>query len=149
MSNNIAFNWENKLSMDDCALCIKQNENESINSYNLWNFYTDAYAYADADADCAQTSRKLADFASQYPNLRYREGYGVANSCTIDADSAAKYSGLTHGPEKRQFFIRNFQAVPDLSRGCSSTDVESALLIGQDTKHIPCDIIPENNSGNL
>lgn len=117
------FNWENQLAMDECAKCTRNADNEYINTYNLFNFYTDSRG------QCDQTSKDLSEFAAANNNLRYREGYGVANECTIDANNKMVYPNLTHGHEKRQFYPRVFQAVPDLGRGCANPDVESKLLI--------------------
>ena len=131
------FDWENKISMDPCALLTKDRENESIIDYNTYNFY----------GNCEDNIAKLIDFSSQYPNLRFRDGYGVANSCVIDAESEMRMSSeVTHGPEKRQYQVRNFQAVPAYNRGSCAPNTESYLINGMDTTLLrQCDRLSERD----
>lgn len=125
-SDEPVFNWENKLSQDDCARLAKSRVNESINDYVLFNFFN--------MGDCDGKNKELESIASRHPNLRFRNGYGVASSCRIDEDSKARYnSDVTHGPEKRQYYVRNFHAVPDFARGTCAPNTESLLINGLDT----------------
>lgn len=117
------MNWENKLSMDACALRQKTSDNEEILSYNTVNFYD----------GCDST--KKTELISKYPNLRYREGFGVANACVIDSDSAVRMVQPTHGPERRQLFSRNFQAVPSFGKGCLDVTVTESLLKNGEAVH--------------
>jgi len=120
------FNWENKLSQDSCALLAKSRENESVVDYLTYNYYTNG----DFDA----RMQELNKVAWNNPNLRFRDGYGVASGQRIDEDSMTRYdSEITHGPEKRQFYVRNFQAVPDFARGSCAPNTESLLKNGIDT----------------
>jgi len=118
------FDWENKLSMDTCAQKLKDTGNVAYMDYNLQNFY---------GPPCESKSGAVrAELVSKYPNLRYREGYGVASGCAIDADSDVRLVAPTHGPERRQLFTRNFKAVPAFNRGClDMTTVESVLKNGE------------------
>jgi len=129
-----SFLFENKLSVDACALGAKERENQSIRDYQLFNFY----------GSC--DSSNVQEFASKNPNLTFRNGYGVTSSCTVDTDSAMRMTCLGHGPEKRQLSTRNFIAVPDMSRGCSLPDTETYLLNAQDTTlYRECDRLAEKN----
>jgi hypothetical protein len=127
------YNWENRLTQDACARQARELENESVLNYYSWN-----------PLDCENMS-KVKEFAFKHPNLRFRTGYGVADSCTIDDDSKTRMIPLTHGPEKRQMHIREFHAVPNLSHGCFAPVTESKLINGQNTSRLftDCAILPE------
>jgi hypothetical protein len=130
------FNWENRLTSDECALKAKQQSNKEFEDYNLFNFYNGG-----------RCSEKLRDFACEYPNLWYREGFGIADSCVIDESTKSQRSTLTHGREKRQANIRTFHAVPDLSHGCLLPITESRLVQGTCSTHNiqKCDILSERD----
>lgn len=134
-----AYNWENKISMDPCALHTKSRENEGIIDYVTYNFYT--------RGDYAKTKEQLDAVAWENQNLRYRQGYGIAGSETIDTDTTFKYkSEVTHGPEKRQYYIRNFTAVPNFARGTCAPNTESILINGLDTSpHKTCERLTEKD----
>lgn len=124
-----SYHWENKLSMDECALLAKARENESIVDYITYNFYT--------NGDYEERMQELNQVAWDNPNLRFRDGYGVASEQLINKDSETRYNvALTHGPEKRQLVVRSFTAVPDISRGSYAPNTESYLLNGLDTSGI-------------
>jgi len=115
------FDWENRLTADTCAQNIREGENKEILSYTTFNFY----------GEC--DNKGTIGLAAECPNLHFRNGYGFTSACTVDTDSAVRFSEQTHGPEKRQMHVRPFTAVPDMSRGSCSVDVESYLLNAQDT----------------
>jgi hypothetical protein len=128
ITNQQVFNWENVLSQDECAKLAKSRENESISDYVMFNFFD--------MGDCEGKMKELQSVASEHPNLRFRNGYGVASSCVIDRDSEVRNNvDLTHGPEKQQLYVRNFHAVPDFSRGVCAPNTESLLINGLDTSH--------------
>jgi len=129
------FDWENKLTTDTCAQQLRAKDNDSYLQYNLANFY---------DVDCESQTR--TELLAKYPNLRYREGYGVARPCAIDSDSDVRLIAPTHGPERRQLFSRNFQAVPSFNRGCLNlTTVESTLINGESSALKDCDKYAEHD----
>ncbi len=119
------FDSGNKLTQDSCALASKDAENDSIFEYNTFNQY-------DLDRDC---SRTVQNFALDHPNLRFRNGYGIASTCTIDQDSAVRYGvQQTHDHTRQQLCTRVFSAVPDFSRGAQThPGLESQLVQGADT----------------
>jgi hypothetical protein len=131
------FNWENRLTSDQCARDARNRENKEAEEYSLYNYFH--------DGDCGAERRK--DFVCDYPNLWYRDGYGVANKCVIDKDTKIARGELTHGREKRQANIRTFHAVPDLSRGCLLPNTESRLIQGtcSKTNIQVCDILQERD----
>lgn len=133
------YNWENKISMDECALLTRDLENESIANYRTFNYFN--------FDNFEQVKKQLNKVAWDNPNLRYRDGYGVANSHVIDMDSKFRYEKeLTNSPYKRQYYVRNFTAVPDFSRGTCAPVTESILKNGQDTSQFQyCNIVSETN----
>jgi hypothetical protein len=128
------FNWENRLTQDECALATKSQENKAFELYNGWNYF----------GDCDSAAAEVTEFASKYPNLRFRRGYGNADSCTIDKDSEVKMIPPTHGPERRSFDVRTFHAVPNLARGCVAPYTESRLIHGQDTTRLYDRVCPNS-----
>ena len=106
--------------------------------YNTFNYFS--------GGKCPEKSEELKEFAAKYPNLTYREGYGT-DSCKIDDDSKIKHSEITNWRGKQQFQTREFQAVPDLSKGIFMPGVESKLVEGQVSTHIVnnCEQLQERN----
>lgn len=132
------FDYENRLTSDTCAQNTKESGNKQILKYTTYNFY----------GDCDNT--ELTRISTQCPNLHFRNGYGNSSACMIDSDSVARFSTITHGPERRQMNVRSFVAVPDMSRGCLQPDIESYLLNGQDTTIIrECDKVTEKDNNRF
>jgi len=132
------FELENRLTSDNCASVTKELQNRSISDYVLFNMYP--------TAACDDADEQLIKLVADNPNLRYRDGYGVANACTVDEDSKMREnpSGLTHFRDKQQLCTRWHQAVPDYGRGGIIPNVESALKLGADTTYLrDCDRITE------
>lgn len=130
----------NSLNDDECALATRGRENQSLIDYNTFNFYN--------DGKCETVDKKLLNMALEHPNLRFRNGYGNANPCTIDADTKLKYNQdqMTHGPEKRQYRVRNFTAVPDIRRGSYVAGYDELLNPGKDTHVIrQCERLTETD----
>lgn len=124
------FDWENRMSTDTCAINEKNKDNESIISYNVLN----SKQYIN--------EKNKESLLSQYPNLRYKNGYGNTTGCTVDQDSKVRLVSPTHGPERRQLFSRNFVSVPDFSRGSlNAIGTESLLKNGpEDTQQCKIDL---------
>lgn len=132
------YMWENKLTMDRCALAQKQNDNDVIYDYNTYNFFL-------RGEDCKSVNEKLNCFAADHPNLRFREGYGIGE-CVIDQDSRLRYEPLTHGRERQVLNARLFQAVPDIGRGGLVPNTDTFLKNGIDTTQIrQCDRLTERD----
>jgi hypothetical protein len=128
---------ENKLSQDNCALLTKQLQNKSITDYNLYN------SYVTSTCD----DKALIDYTLEYPNLRWKDGFGNVSGCTVDKDSEIRNNAkLTNFREKEQLCTRWYQAVPNFGRGGLIPNVESRLILGEDTSDIrSCDIVSEKN----
>jgi len=132
------FELENRLTSDQCASAHKELQNKSITEYILYNMYP--------TASCDDNKQNLSELVVNNPNLRYRDGYGIANACVVDEDSKMRDnpSGLTHFRDKQQLCSRWHQAVPDYGRGGVIPNVESALKMSADTSYLRgCDRIVE------
>ena len=133
------YELENDLGSDKCSRINKDMVNKSIFDHTTYNnFFT---------ADCKPDTSKMVDFMSDNPNLHYRDGYGIASSCTIDNDSSLRNnSHLTHDKTKIQLCTRWNVAVPDLGNAGLIPNVESKLKNAEDTSFIrSCDRIVEKN----
>lgn len=132
------FELENRLASDDCAMNTKNLQNRSIEDYYLFNMYP--------TAACDKNVDQLSQFMIDNPNLRYRDGFGNTNKCTVDADSKIRNdpNSLTNFREKVQLCSRWHQAVPDFGRAGLVPNVETALKFGEDTSYIKeCDRVTE------
>lgn len=115
------FDLGNSLSQDCCARNLRNNENISMCSYQT----------TDLKGKNVCNSQMFYDS----PNLRCKNGYGVANANVIDCDTRMRLNDPSHirGPDKRQLLTRTFTAVPDMSVGTYIPNVESRLIMGHDT----------------
>jgi len=132
------FELENRLTTDECAINTTDFQNRSIEEYQMFNMYPTAACDANVD--------KLSQFMVDNPNLRYRDGYGYASTCTVDNDSKIRVdpNSMTHFREKTQLCTRWHQAVPDFGHAGLVPNVESALKLGEDTTYIrDCDRVVE------
>lgn len=123
--DDVLFDSQNKLREDGCYRATRDRENERISAY-----YMTGKAYgAPAPGSCSRDRPEL-----DHRNLFARRGgYGVADSCVIDADSTLRNNAaaLTNPRETHQLFQRLVQAGPDLNSGIPRPDVESRLLQGE------------------
>lgn len=120
------FDSGNRVNQDECALQVKDRENQSVSDYNTFNFFE--------LGNCQDRFNKVNEFSSANPNLVFRMGYGVASSCSVDSDNNLRYGQeVTHGPERKTLCTRNFIASPNLSRGTCVPNLESQLISGLDT----------------
>jgi hypothetical protein len=134
------FMWENKLAQDRCALAQKQRDNDSLYEYNTFNYFLKG-------ENCQTVNQEISCFAADYPNLHFREGYGIS-SCVVDEDSKLRYEpeSLTHGRERQSLNTRLFQAVPNFGRGGLVANTDTYLKNGMDTTYLrECDRLTERN----
>lgn len=118
------FENGSKISMDACAIEVKDSENRSMLDYSTYNFY----------GSCTETQADVQKLAMEYPNLRFRTGYGLADACTIDADNKIRYdTKWTNPPERQQLSTRTFVAVPNFGRGTVTPNLETMMIHGTDT----------------
>ena len=138
------FDAGNSVSMDACAVQSRDYENTSIMEYNMFNFFY-------PDGDCRGVNDKIQSISLDNPNLHFRNGYGVTAPCTVDDDNKLRYSSeMTHGPEKRQYNTRNFQAGPNIAKGPGAPTTESLLQQGVDTTMLrECDRITARDFGRF
>ena len=122
------FDSGNRLSMDPCAIQARDYENQSVVDYNTYNFFTNG------DASCDSAAKKAREMALEYPNMRFRNGYGVADGCVIDQDSGVRIQSQNLRPkDPQQLSSRVFQAVPNLGRGVLIPNLESVITQGMNT----------------
>lgn len=111
---------ESKIGTDTCAIGVREETNKYINDYNTFNYF----------GGCG---KDVVSHSLENRNLTFRNGYGTASACTIDKDSEMRFACIGHGPERQQLSSRQFIAVPNMGRGIAIPDVESALLLAEDT----------------
>jgi hypothetical protein len=112
-----------RVCSDDCAKEAKDNQNESIYHYSV---------YQELPIQCEAPNARFPNFAYDHVNLRGRVGYGVADDCIVD-----QYSGLRNDPAQLtrdrchiQLFSRIFQGCPNLKPGVPNPDVEMPITQG-------------------
>ena len=131
------FEEQNRLTQDRCALLTKELQNRSMTDYVLFNMYPTSTCATD----------ELKEFLITHPNLRYRDGFGNVNACTVDDDSGLRNQAkMTNFREKEQLCTRWYQAGPNVGKGGLVPNVESRLKIAEDTSRIrECDIVAEKD----
>lgn len=123
------FDMMARLADDNCAIVTKEVQNKDIGSYMLYNSYV--------TAECNKDHKAFENFVSENPNLRYKDGYGFASGCVIEADSQFRNGAkLTHEKEKSQLCTRWNQAVPSLNKGGLVVNVDTRLKFAEDTSAI-------------
>lgn len=121
---------DNRLADDKCAILSRLRDNESLNAYRFYD------PYGRCTKSCTDRKQSLTGFASQHPNLRFQDGFGIS-PCEVDGDSKLKHeSKWTNAKERQQLPKRVFTSAPDLSRGEFYANTESVLISGQDTSSL-------------
>lgn len=122
------FDANNGLRSDSCYQDSRDAGNQRMAQYML---------SGGQPAGACPVAQRRPDL--DHVNLRLHRGYGNADACTIDNDSALRNnaSGMTNPREKHQLFTRMYQAGPDLRGGLPRPDVESRLIQGglDETRH--------------
>jgi hypothetical protein len=79
--------------------------------------------------------------------MHIKEGYGVANACTVDNDTKLRNDQIiTRGKCKNQLSSRLFNASPYLFRGELEPDTESRIRQGEfNNKNKTCDLLSEKS----
>jgi hypothetical protein len=114
------FDLENRLADDECALADKDRQSDEVSGYYLANFLT---------SNVPACSKKVNDVANCHVNLRFRDGYGVANACVIDADSNARLGARqTNSPHRQTYKNRVFHGHGMFFRGAIQPEAEAALI---------------------
>jgi hypothetical protein len=135
--NKRQFEWEHRIGADECARTTKDFQNQSVENYALFPMFPTQ------GSDCS-ANKDITQFSSDN-FMRFRDGYGPLNSCTVDKDSELRNGGLlTNDKFKRQLNSRVFQAVPDLSHGGFNPNIESRLTQGEKcSEHRSCNALSE------
>ena len=121
------YDGQNQLRSDGCFIVSRDRENERIAQY-----FMQPGAYGAPDVNACPVRQPRPDL--EHRNLITKQrGYGVADGCVVDNDSALRNSAaaMTNPREKHQLFSRMFQAAPDLNSGIPRPDIESRLLQGE------------------
>lgn len=131
------FDADNRLTQDSCALITKDLMNKSLNDYYMYNMYS--------TSQCK--TEDIQNFTINNPNLRYKDGFGNVNACTVDDDSELRNNAkLTNLREKEQLCTRWYQAGPNIGKGGLIPNIETRLLFAEDTSGIrECDVVSEKN----
>lgn len=131
------FDLEHRVGADMCARNSKDRQNTSIENYNLFPRFP-------TQAETLKPMHSINEFSSDN-RLTFRDGYGVANAVTVDADSSLRNGSLiTHDRYKTQLNARVFQAVPDLGHGGFVPSLESRLTQGEScSDHKSCNALAE------
>lgn len=113
------FDADNRLSADECAVCLREAENDDVAAYRL--------AYLRGDKE------HMKEFVASNRNLRSWDGYGLDRR-VVDDDSRLRLDGEVTNPRSRvQLAQRVFHAVPDLSSGTACPELELLILEGAQT----------------
>jgi hypothetical protein len=125
------FDLENRLMDDECALADRTRQSEELSEYLLSSFYSSNVPACDTE---------VAKVAACHNNLRFRDGYGNANACVIDADSSARLGAKqTNSPHRQQLASRVFHGHPHFWRGAVQPEEEASLIQSDITREKkPC-----------
>lgn len=112
-----------RLCNDECAKEAKDQQNENIVDYELYQYLP---------VSCDGVHARFPSFAYDHVNLTGRIGYGIAEGCVIDNDSALRNdpARLTRDRCRTQLFSRIFQGAPNLACGVADPDKEMPILQG-------------------
>lgn len=130
MSTNI-FDSSTSICSDNCWKTAKEVHNKEISDYFLYetNF-----------EKCTAPDVRMPEMSLDYPNLRGRPGYGLADDCLIDIYSSLtnNYAAMTRDRCPIQLSSRIFTGGPNLRRGTGDINAELDVLSGSDTNPFKC-----------
>jgi hypothetical protein len=126
------FYSENRLHDDGCFKQDRDRQSAGVGAYLTEGLVPQGQCGAD-----------VARIAACHPNLRFRNGVGMASPCAIDDDSKARYGALQTNPKHRQQLQpRVYTGHPHYERGCLAPDTESGLIHTQTTRTSrPCGVL--------
>lgn len=126
------FGVENRLHNDGCFASDRERQSTDVAKYGL--------AGLRPGDDCGY---EVSELAACHPNLRFRNGVGVANACVVDADSEARYGSSYTNPKQRQCLAnRVFHGHAHFQRGVLRANEESELIHSDSTREPrPCGIL--------
>ncbi len=135
------FELENRLKDDECALADRVRQSDEASGYVLANFLASNVPGCDL--------RRVTELAACHNNLHFRDGYGVANACVIDADSTSRLGAAqTNNPHRIGTCLKNrvFQGHAHFYRGAVQPEQEAELIHSEMSRERrPCkgDIPPD------
>ena len=106
--------FENFASLrdDECALIAREQQNRSMGDYMLYNTFI--------TSQCTQDKKQFEEYMFQNPNLRYKDGFGFLNGCTVDVDSRLRNGAMTTIDKQRSQVC---SMVPSLTKAKCECDV--------------------------
>jgi len=130
MSTNI-FDSSTNLCSDNCWKTSKEVHNKEISDY---------YLYETNSVKCSAPDVRMPEMSLNYPNLRGRPGYGLADDCLIDIYSSLtnNTAAMTRDRCPTQLTTRIFAGGPNLRSGTGDIDKELDILSGSDTNPYRC-----------
>lgn len=122
-SSSSVFLDSRRLCSDDCANEAKDTQNDNMFNYSVYQYLP---------VPCESPKPRFPTFSYDHINLRGRPGYGVADDCLIDQDSAFRNdpAQMTRDRCPIQLFTRVFQGCPNLKPGVPNPDLEMPIQQG-------------------
>jgi hypothetical protein len=118
------FYSENRLHDDGCFIQDRERQSAGIGNYLTASLIP--------QSNCGEAVSKVA---SSHPNLRFKNGFGMASSCAIDADSSARMGAQQTNPRHRQQLTsRVYHGHPHFERGILEPTLESELIHTEGTR---------------
>lgn len=130
MNKDNKYYIDSSLNSDSCWLNAKDNHNNLIEKYALF----DNYARKEM-----KPSGSFPAASAEHVNLRGRSGYGVSDDFLIDVYSSLRNdeNAMTRDRCPVQLYSRIFTAGPQLRGQPGDIDKELDFLSGSDTRTIP------------
>jgi hypothetical protein len=118
------FYSENRLHDDGCFIQDRERQSVGVGAYLTASLIP--------QSSCGAAVSKMA---SCHPNLRFKNGFGNASPCAIDADSAARMGAKYTNPRHRQQLAsRVYHGHPHYERGILEPTIESELIHTEGTR---------------
>jgi hypothetical protein len=117
------YDDSNRVGSDCCEKQARDIQNKGIADYALYQYLP---------TECESPNARFPSFSYDHVNLHGRVGYGFADDCVIDSDSAFRNNPaqLTRDRCPIQLFQRVFQGCPNLKPGAPNPDQEMPILQG-------------------
>jgi hypothetical protein len=127
MNKDRRFYADASLNSDNCWLNAKDNHNQQMEKYSLF----DNYATKEK-----KTSGSFPEMSAEHINLRGRAGYGLSDEYLVDIYSSLRNDEgqMTRDRCPTQLYTRLFQGGPQLRGQPGDVNEELNLLSGSDTR---------------
>lgn len=126
------FYSENRLHDDGCFKQDRDRQSSSVGNYLTAGLVP--------QGNCGEDVAKIA---ACHPNLRFKNGYGMASACAIDDDSKMRFGATQTNPRHRQQLqTRVYHGHAHYEKGCLAPDIESDLIHNEGTRTSkPCGVL--------